>query len=197
LKTFIKICGITRLTDAELAVELGADALGLNLEPSSSRSIRNNPEALSIPERLGPYTLCVAVLGPYRPVPSQFHMIQSVDDVPATDARPSLKALRVSPEDTVETVLARIGDRSAILLDAFDPQLYGGTGRRVDWGLAAEIVARSRAKIVLAGGLTPENVAAAVQSVHPYAVDVCGGVEAEPGIKDPQKLAVFIQAARS
>ena len=192
----IKICGITRLVDAELAVELGVNALGFVLEPSSRRSIHENPEALSIPARLGPYVLCAAVLGPYRLTPPQFHMIQCVDDLPKSVTRPSLKAIRVGADETVEALLDRIGDRPAALLDAFDTQFYGGTGRRVDWAVAAEVVARSKAKIILAGGLTPENVAAAVQWVRPYGVDVSGGVEAEIGIKDAGKLRAFVQAAR-
>ena len=82
-------------------------------------------------------------------------------------------------------------------MDAFDTQLYGGTGRRVDWAVAAEVVARSKAKIILAGGLTPDNVAAAIKQVQPYAVDVAGGVEAEIGVKDAEKLRAFIQAAKN
>jgi len=196
LRTQVKICGLTRLADAELAVELGVDALGFNLEPSSRRSIHDNPEALSIPDRLGPYVLCAAVLGPYRPAPPQFHMIQCVDDLPKSETRPRLKVVRVGPDETVETILARIGDRAAVLLDAFDTKMYGGTGRRVDWALAAEVVVRCQAKVILAGGLTPENVAAAIQWVRPYAVDVSGGVEAEIGVKDAGKLRAFVQAAK-
>jgi len=166
------------------------------LEPTSRRSIHGDPEALAIPERLGPYVMCVAVLGPYRPVPQQFHMIQCVDDLPSSVDRPSLKALRVEADEPVEALLARIGAHSAVMLDAHDPHLFGGTGRRVDWALAAEVVVRSKAKIVLAGGLNPDNVAAAIQWVRPYAVDVSGGVEAEIGIKDSGKLRAFIQAAK-
>jgi len=196
LRTRVKICGLTRLQDAELAAEAGADILGFVLEPTSRRSIHENPEALQIPERLGPYVMCAAVLGPYRPVPPQFHMIQCLDEVPRSAHRPALKALRVAADDTVDTVLERIGRHSAVHLDAFDTQLYGGTGRRVDWAVAAEVVVRSRAKVILAGGLTPDNVAAAIQWVKPYGVDVSGGVEAEIGVKDAGKLRAFVQAAR-
>ncbi|HLK16646.1 MAG TPA: phosphoribosylanthranilate isomerase [Fimbriimonadaceae bacterium] len=196
MRTRVKICGLTRLQDAELAAEAGADILGFVLEPTSRRSIHENPEALQIPERLGPYVMCAAVLGPYRPVPPQFHMIQCLDEVPRSAHRPALKALRVAADDTVDTVLERIGRHSAVHLDAFDTQLYGGTGRRVDWAVAAEVVVRSRAKVILAGGLTPDNVAAAIQWVKPYGVDVSGGVEAEIGVKDAGKLRAFVQAAR-
>ncbi|MHB8636047.1 MAG: phosphoribosylanthranilate isomerase [Fimbriimonadaceae bacterium] len=196
MNTGIKICGLTRLADAELAVELGANALGFVLEPTSPRSIHENCEALSIPERLGPYVLCVAVLGPYRSVPPRFHAIQCVDDVPESVGKPTIKAIRVGADDTADTILAKIGTRAAALLDAFDSQHFGGTGRRVDWEVAAEVVARSNAKIILAGGLTPDNVAAAIESVCPYAVDVSGGVEGDLGIKDAGKLRAFFQAAR-
>ncbi len=191
-----KICGITRQEDAELALELGADALGFVLEPSSKRSIHENAEALAIPSRLGPYTLCVAVLGPYRPVPRQFHLIQSVGSVPERVFRPSLLSLQLRPEDTVESVLSKIGNRSSVQLDGFAADKYGGTGHTVNWELVAEVITRSNAKIVLAGGLTPDNVAKAIEITRPYAVDVSGGVEKGPGIKDPAKLKAFLEAVK-
>lgn len=192
----VKICGLTRLADAELALDLGADALGFVLEPTSRRSILGDAEAMTIPERLGPYALCTAVLGPYRRVPPQFHAIQCVDDVPKAERRPAIKSLRVMTDESADSILAKIGIRSAVLIDAFDTQLYGGTGRRVDWGVVAEVVQRTAARVILAGGLNPDNVAQAIQLVRPYAVDVSGGVEAEIGAKDAGKLRAFIQAVK-
>jgi phosphoribosylanthranilate isomerase len=85
---------------------------------------------------------------------------------------------------------------SAILIDSFSPDVYGGTGKRVNLGFAAEIVARSKVPIILAGGLTPDNIAEIVKTVRPFAVDVSSGVEEKPGIKDPFKVRDFIAAVR-
>jgi phosphoribosylanthranilate isomerase len=180
-----------------LALELGADALGFVLEPSSKRSVLGNADALQIPYRLGPFALCVAVLGHYRPVPAQFHLVQSVDELPESEVRPGVKALRISANDTVDSVLAQIGQHPSVLLDAFAVGQFGGTGHQIDWQLAAEITARTRAKVILAGGLTPENVGIAIEIVRPYAVDVSGGVESTPGIKDASKLKAFFDAAKA
>jgi phosphoribosylanthranilate isomerase len=196
-RPLIKIWGLTRQEDADLAVELGADALGFVFEPTSKRSIHDKPEALQIPLRLGPYVMCVAVLGPYRPCPPQFHLVQCIDNMPEGFARPSLMAIRITEADTVESVLDQIGSHSAVLLDAFASSGFGGTGKTFDWALAAEVNARTTAKIVLAGGLTPDNVQKAIEVVQPYAVDVSGGVESEPGIKDHAKLRAFIKAVRN
>jgi phosphoribosylanthranilate isomerase len=86
---------------------------------------------------------------------------------------------------------------SAILLDAYREDSYGGTGVTIDWGVAAEIVQRADRSVILAGGLTPENVADAVRRVRPYAVDVSSGIEKQPGIKDWDRMRAFIEAAKS
>lgn len=192
----IKICGLTRLKDAEQALELGADALGIVLESSSPRYAGENPEALGIPAAVGPYALCVAVLGPYQQVPAQFHMIQCLPEPGLPARRPLLSVVRVRPGDTLESVLERIGNADAVVLDSHSKGAFGGTGNHLDWGIAKEVVEASRAKVVLAGGLTPENVASAIEQVHPYAVDVSSGVESSPGIKDAEKLKAFFASAR-
>jgi phosphoribosylanthranilate isomerase len=196
MSTRIKICGLTRLADAELAVELGADALGVVLEETSPRYAGDNEEALSIPTRLGPYVLSVAVLGPYKPAPAQFHVVQCLPEPGILMARPLLPVVRVRPADTLETVIDRIGNSSAVVLDAHSKAAYGGTGSRLDWGLVSAIVAQSSAHVVLAGGLNAENVAMAIDKVKPYAVDVSSGVESAPGVKDHAMLRAFIAAAR-
>ena len=103
-----------------------------------------------------------------------------------------MRVLRVAAGSPLEVDL---GDCDAVLLDAFSPQQFGGTGERIDWGWAAEFVAASPKPVVLAGGLNPSNVAKAIQIVRPYAVDVASGVESAPGIKDHHLIRAFVREA--
>jgi len=202
----VKICGLTNAVDAQAAVALGADALGFNLFPGSPRCVDLDREAAWI-TALPPFVTRVAVLVNVplveaRRVAShpaidlvQFHGDED-EGYCAEFARfdyPFLKALRVQDAASVERA-----DRFStphILLDAHADNAYGGTGLRLDPLLAAEAVRRFPGlRIVLAGGLKPENVADAVRSVRPYAVDVASGVESAPGRKDAGKMKAFVDA---
>jgi phosphoribosylanthranilate isomerase len=190
----VKICGLTRREDAELATELGADALGFIFEPSSPRFIAV-PETLTWLNELGPYVTRVAVFGPLPEAFScaGFQAVQAIGASALTDmAKQRIEVIRLTDHALpgIETAC------DAILLDAHQPGIYGGTGRRIDWPLAAEVVRASPTPVILAGGLTPDNVRDAIEQVRPYAVDVSSGVESSPGIKDHIKLRDFIEAVK-
>ncbi|MDH4558517.1 phosphoribosylanthranilate isomerase [Pseudomonas sp. BN417] len=200
----IKICGITRIEDALAAVAAGADAIGLVFYAKSPRAV-TPAQAKAIVAALPPF---VTSVGLFVDMPRaelkqllaevpldllQFHGDESPEDC-AGHGRPFIKALRVKPGDDVAAAIARYPDAAGILLDTYVPGTPGGTGEAFDWSL----VPRDAAKpVVLAGGLTPENVGDAVRQVRPYAVDVSGGVEASKGIKDAAKIKAFIQRARA
>jgi phosphoribosylanthranilate isomerase len=204
--TLVKICGITQLADARAALAAGANALGFNFHPRSPRYI--TPEAAreiiaQLPARV--LTVGVFVNEP-EPVALQrkattagvaavqLHGDESADFCAALTAQPVIKALRVGAEFSPEQ--AQRYRTHAILLDAYSPLAHGGTGRVFDWRIAQrtrELVAR----LYLAGGLTPENVCAAIEAVRPFAVDVCSGVESAPGRKDAGKIHNFIAAVRA
>lgn len=199
--TRVKICGITSSEDALVAAEAGADAIGLIFWPASRRAV-DLETARTIARALPPFVSVVGVFVDDTPdhVRSvadavglsavQLHGAEMVADW-ARFPRPVLKAMPVeayadSPWQTA---------RAAILVDAHDPVTVGGTGRTVDWDLARDIAATRR--LVLAGGLTPDNVAHAVAHVRPWGVDVASGVERAPGVKDHDKVRAFIAAARA
>lgn len=208
----VKICGLTRAEDVEKAVELGADALGFVCEPTSPRYIE--PKVAPLLEAAGPYTMCVGVFGELHTVdPDLFNAVQFAEysgsssifaGVGIRKNPPSIKAIRVRTDADPSLTLKMTQDwlrqnhvnARALLLDAHHEQQYGGTGLRVEWGFAAAFVQASPLPVVLAGGLTPDNVAEAIEAVRPYAVDVSSGVESSPGAKDHLKMRDFIQAAR-
>ncbi len=198
----VKICGITRLEDALAAAELGADALGFNFWPGSKRHV--DPElAQAIVGRLPPFVTPVGVFVNQEPTEvlhlcalSRVTVVQLHGDEEPRDCAghvmPVIKAFRLSgPADLVP--IPRYHRAAAVLLDA-PGEGYGGSGQTFDWALARQ--ATGGKPILLAGGLTPDNVAAAVRAVRPWAVDVASGVESAPGIKDHDKLARFIRAAK-
>lgn len=198
----VKICGVTRLEDALLAVRLGADAIGFNFWPRSKRFIAPNV-ARAIIRALPPFVTTVGVF--VDPTPdealraAEVAGIQSFqlhgDEPPELVASlplPVVKAIRLADRGAL-AALARY-EVAAFLLDAPGPG-YGGSGERCDWTLAAE--AARAARILLAGGLTPDNVGDAVRTVRPYGVDVASGIERAPGVKDESKLEAFIRAARA
>jgi phosphoribosylanthranilate isomerase len=197
----IKICGITRLEDALLAVRLGADALGFNFWPGTKRYV--DPDAArDILEQLPPFVTTVGVFVNQPPAEvlaiaarTGIAALQLHGDESPTEAGgyalPTIKALRLSGTASLDA-LARYHVR-AFLLDAPSAG-FGGSGNTCDWECAA--AAARRAPVILAGGLKPENVADAVRAVRPYAVDVASGVESSPGVKDPDKLKRFIDNAR-
>lgn len=206
----VKICGITNLEDALVAVKAGADALGFNFYPGSPRYIRPS-DAYSIIESLPVETLCIGVFVNERPETVarianqaglsglQFHGDETPEYAGAFDSqlvgrRFRIKALRVGAEFNPEAA-ARY-ETDAILLDAFDTRARGGTGQRIDW----EVARRTRAlvpKLFLAGGLGPDNIEEAIRTVAPYGVDACSGLESEPGRKDPARVRDFIRLARA
>lgn len=197
--TQVKICGLRRRQDILRAVELGADRIGLVLEPSSPRCVDLDLVGGlldGVPEEV----LKVAVFGPTptQTVPGVFDLVQCL--APAHLACGSfeyVQALRVRSEMTVEEALDAVSpEAGAVVLDAFCAGVYGGTGLTVDWALASEFAKRCTKKVFLAGGLTPENVEEAIERVRPFGVDVSSGVESEPGRKDEAKLVAFIEAVR-
>ncbi len=194
----VKICGLTRQRDAELAAELGADALGFVHEKLSPRYIGDDlPVWIA---KLSPFVSKVAVFGRVdRPaLKSVFDLVQGAEwDVYPEAAAKRLHVLRLRPGAKAIDLVQQTIDASALVLDAYRDEAYGGTGHTVDWDLAAEIVQRAERPVILAGGLTPDNVADAVRRVRPYAVDVSSGVEESLGVKDPSKLRDFIAAAQS
>jgi phosphoribosylanthranilate isomerase len=199
--TRIKICGMTRVADAVLAVEAGADAIGLIFWAGSRRAI-DVERAQAITRELPPFVSTVGVFVDETPdrvrtiadavglSAVQLHGTEQVADW-ARFPRPVLKAMPIEAYATSPWKTAR----AAILVDAHDPVTIGGTGRTVDWE-AARAIAVTR-PLVLAGGLRPENVAEAVAIVAPWGVDVASGVEQAPGVKDPARVRAFVQAVRA
>ncbi len=196
----VKICGITQVDDALLAADLGATALGFVLWPGSPRAI--DPfRAHTIARHLPPLVSAVGVFVDQpidhvkrvaRLVPLdavQLHGAESPEYCRKAGPR-VIKAVGGSP-DTART-LDQWPRELVLLLDACDPVAHGGTGREIDWTLAAS-VARVR-PTMLAGGLRAENVARAVAAVRPYGIDVSSGVESRPGVKDPTRLRDFFAA---
>lgn len=196
--TAVKICGLTRRQDAEAAVALGAHAVGFVLWQASPR-YANLEMVATIVGGLPPFITPVGVfVNPSADDIAQaaqagLRLAQVHGAMPTGRlALPVLRAVHLAAAtDGIEPAV----DDATVLLDADDPVRHGGTGQTVDWTRARAIAARRR--IVLAGGLTALNVADAIQTVGPYAVDVASGVEVEPGIKDPLKLRAFIDAVRS
>lgn len=206
--TKVKICGITNLEDALAAVEFGADMLGFNFYEKSPRYI--SPHAvLSIVNRISDSVTKVGVfvneetytVGEIMDLTGlktiQLHGDESpeyIRELRAESEATIIKAFRVGPAFQVETIADYESDY--VLLDAFSPDSYGGTGERFDWK-TAKAVATLNPDLYLAGGLTPDNVADAIRTVRPFAVDVASGVESSPGKKDWKKLEAFIRDAKN
>jgi phosphoribosylanthranilate isomerase len=198
--TRIKICGITRVEDGIDAARAGADAIGLVFVAKSPRHV-TPAQAHAIARELPPFVTTVAlfvnpsvveveaVLKTARPDVLQFHGEESPEFCRAFGV-PYLKAFRVRPGVDLLQSTASYGDAQGGLLDDWSEAAHGGTGERFDWDL---IPAELPRPVVLAGGLTPANVAAAVRHVRPWAVDVSSGVESSKGVKDVAKVAAFIK----
>ncbi|KAE9648687.1 phosphoribosylanthranilate isomerase [Pseudomonas sp. PB106] len=198
-----KICGITRIEDALAAVEAGADAIGFVFYAKSQRAVTVQ-QARAIIKALPPFVTTVGLfvnasrceLGEILDaVPLdllQFHGDEVVEDCEGWH-RPYIKALRVKAGDDIAAAVDAYPSASGVLLDTYVEGVPGGTGEAFDWSLIPQRLSKP---LILAGGLTPENVADAVARVKPYAVDVSGGVEASKGIKDHAKIRAFINATR-
>lgn len=204
--TKVKICGVTNADDALAAVEAGAEMLGFNFYRRSPRYVAP-AEARRIVERLPEGVLSVGVFvnegGPEEVcrlaeeagvTAAQLHGAESPEFCAGLRGLLTIKALRVGEEFSAGGA-ARF-NTDAVLLDAYVPGEWGGTGRTFDWGLARQTRALVP-RLILAGGLTPENVARAVREVEPFAVDACSGVELSPGRKNAALVRRFIEAVRS
>jgi phosphoribosylanthranilate isomerase len=199
-RTRVKICGITRAEDALAAIESGADALGFVFYAPSPRAV-NAGQAQAIMQTLPPYVSKVGLFVNASAAEVQqviketsldclqFHGDESANYCEQFNL-PYYKAIRVKPGVNLIQCELDFASASALLLDTFSEKAVGGTGLTFDWKL---IPAGMQKPLVLAGGLNPENVMQALQQVQPYAVDVSGGVEAQKGIKSPEKIAALMQ----
>jgi phosphoribosylanthranilate isomerase len=199
-RTRVKICGITRVEDAVSAVNTGADAIGLVFYTQSPRYVTVE-QAQKIVAAIPPFVSVVglfvnaskseieAVLSKVRLDILQFHGDESVADCEQIKM-PYYKAIRVKADTNLLQYAVEFSSSKALLLDAHSDVAFGGTGQTFDWNLIPKNLTKP---IILAGGLTAENVSLAIKQVRPYAVDVSGGVEITKGIKDVAKIAAFMQ----
>ena len=198
MRTRVKICGITRRQDAELAVEMGVDALGLVFYSPSPRAV-TIAQAHDIIARLPPFICIVALFVDAKPeevfaclasLPIgvlQFHGKETAEYCEQFN-HPYMKALRMREGINLEEEVNHYKSATAILLDSYQPGVPGGTGKVFDWSLVSDITM----PLILAGGLDSDNVAMAIEQVKPYAVDVSGGVEQDKGIKNKKKVSDFM-----
>ncbi len=201
----VKICGVTNKADAELAVQYGADLIGLNFYPPSPRfvSLALAREICTvIPRhvlRVGVFVnaerRAIAELVEQLPLDLvQFHGDETGEDLLGWPCK-TIKAVRVPQESAVLELLQLSTDY--LLLDTYRAGRYGGTGETFAWEQVVAFVPQREERLILAGGLTPDNVALAVRTVRPWAVDVASGVESAPGRKDREKLRAFITNAKT
>lgn len=201
-RTRVKFCGLTRPEDVDAAVAAGADALGFVLWPGSQRAV-DEARLAALAERVPAFVTRVGLFVDQDPALVercaghldllQFHGEES----PATCARagrPWIKALRMRDGLDLDAAAEAYRGARGLLLDAYRPGVPGGTGETFDWSRIPAGLAKA---VILAGGLTPDNVAEAIATVAPLAVDVSGGVEAAPGIKDARRMAAFLEAVRA
>ena len=199
-RTRVKICGLTRAEDALIAVDLGADAIGLVFYPGSPRYV-GPAKACAIVDQLPAFVTTVGLFVDADPewvrqtlerVPVdliQFHGNEPPEYC-RSFGRPWIKAFRMNPCLDIGAAIPQYAGARGFLVDAWHPVAMGGTGETFDWQLLPPGI---RSSIILAGGLTDTNVSAALAAVRPYAVDVSSGVEAEKGIKDAGKMAAFFK----
>ena len=202
-RTRVKICGITREGDARVAAEAGADAIGLVFYQKSPRYVERT-SAAAIARAVGPF---VTTVGLFVNAPAD-DVVATLDSVglqllqfhgDEDDAycrqfgRPYIKAIRMSPGLDLVSEMARFPGACGFLFDAWDKDKYGGTGETFNWQRLPD---KADFPLVLAGGLTPENVSEAVRQVAPYGVDVSGGVEEAPGVKSAALVKQFIARAK-
>lgn len=225
--TWIKICGITNLEDARVAVDAGADALGFvfyaksprNVDPQDvGRMAAELPDGIErvgvmVPRSMGEITFVARTaqvtalqlhLSLMAPLMTDSSIAGMNAFAPASKLFLALLAAPFIEKKTSPDFAALRGDNlpkgvfDTVFLDSGTPNQPGGTGRAFDWHAAVPLVAemRKQVQVVLAGGLTPNNVAGAIEILHPWGVDVCSGVEASPGKKDPERVRAFIRAVR-
>ncbi len=202
-RTRIKFCGLSRPDDVTAAVDAGADAIGLVFYPPSSRAV-TPAQARELVAGVPPFITVTGLFVDMEPeqvamiaeqVPLdlvQFHGRETADQCQRSP-RPWIKAVRARPDTDWEATLEDWPGARGLLLDAWHPEKAGGTGQVFDW---SRIPHHWRSRIILAGGLTPDNVGDAIATVRPYGVDVSGGIESSPGIKDAARMRAFADAVR-
>ena len=208
--THIKICGITTLADAVASVEAGADLIGFNFYPPSPRSISAG-ECARITRLLTKEFPAIRLVGVFVNMPveqvksilencslnyAQLHGDETAEMLAALPGK-AYKAFRGLPSPAIfdQFISLNSGTGPAFLMDASVQGLYGGSGQTADWSAAANLA--SQAPMLLAGGLNPDNVAAAIAQVKPWGVDTASGVESAPGRKDANKMKAFVEAVRT
>ena len=203
MRTRVKICGITRIEDAIAAAQAGADAIGFVFDPKSPRHVHPD-QALKITRALPPFITVVGLF--VNPAPDtvegvlshvpldliQFHGNEKPEQCRRYH-RSYIKAIHMKPDVDLHEMARLYGDATGLLLDTYVADTAGGSGQVFDWNRVPHDLGKP---LVLAGGLTPENVGEAVRRVRPYAVDVSSGVEQSKGVKDAGKIAAFIEAVR-
>ena len=204
MRTRVKICGITREEDASAAARSGADAIGLVFYARSPRAV-SIPQAQALVRAVPPFVTIVGLFVDAAPeeirrvlaaVPLDLLQFHGNEPPQACRAygRAYIKVLHMDKDTDVTGRVRSYGDAAGILVDTYVHGVPGGTGQVFDWSRLPGDLA---CPLILAGGLTPENVATAVTQVRPWAVDVSGGVEASPGVKDAAKIAAFIRGVNS
>ncbi|MFL2499302.1 MAG: phosphoribosylanthranilate isomerase [Porticoccaceae bacterium] len=199
----VKICGITSPEQALMAQQSGADAIGLVIYEKSPRYV-DIEQAANIRAVIGQSTLAIAllvnpseslvkqVISEVKPDYIQFHGDETAEFCHQFNV-PFIRAVRMREGLDIEAEVAAYKAEGGFLFDAWNDDLYGGTGHSFDWSRLPD---SADYKLILAGGLNPTNVAQAVSITNPYMVDVSGGVEASPGVKDPVKVKAFITQAK-
>ncbi len=205
----VKICGITSVADAQYAVQAGADLIGLNFYPRSPRAV-SETTAKEIRAALPDHVLCVgvfvnatrariaALVESLELDAIQFHGDEDATALEGWSVQ-TIQAVRVQQDESPSGLSELVARSQAhyVLLDTYRPGRYGGTGKMFAWEQAASLPVPFLEHTILAGGLTPENVAEAVRTVRPWAIDVASGVESAPGRKDVEKLHTFIHNAKT
>lgn len=196
----VKICGITRLVDARNAINLGVDAIGLVFYAGSPRMVTPKV-AKEITSALPPFISTVGLFVDASPDEIhrvldqvsldclQFHGNETAEQC-RIYSKPYIKAVRIGGDNNFRNITDNFPDASAFLFDTYVEGMAGGTGETFDWSRVPSNISKP---IILAGGLSAENIASAIRQVSPYAVDVSGGVESDKGIKDIKKIAEFMR----
>jgi phosphoribosylanthranilate isomerase len=204
--TRVKICGITNREDAAAAIEYGADALGFIFVPHTPRYVGARPDLIELLDSVPPFIsrvgVCVCSSDIAREALSHLDVIQLYDHTPDIAASPHtvIPAFRLRNRSDVDSIgpALQAHNARAVHLDAYHETSLGGSGELFDWELAVLAKAQYGKPVILAGGLKPENVADAIRTVRPYAVDVSSGVESgTPGRKDHSRIKEFITAVRA
>jgi phosphoribosylanthranilate isomerase len=203
MRTRVKICGITRFEDAAVAISTGADAIGLVFYPGSPRRVTIS-QAVGIVSMAAPFVTVTGLFvnatesdirGVLSQVPLgllQFHGVELNNDCKRYGL-PFIKSIAMRPGADCARIMADYPDACGFLLDAWQPETHGGGGKTFDWSTVPDDLPRP---IILAGGLTPDNVATAIRIVHPYAVDVSSGVESARGIKSGDRIRAFMKGVQ-